>query len=108
MLTDEEIDYFLALLRAFTLATESSGRNASALFNVSVKTMARWLRAADGKGAVGRMYYSRINPIRFAIERMNRANVKAPAGGKPYRKIAKISEPAAKIAALKALMEATV
>lgn len=108
MLSDEEIDYFLALLLRFSLDTGASGRNLSALFGVSVKTMARWLRAARDKGSVGRMYYSRVNPMRQAIEKMNRANVKAAAGSKPYRTIARIPETAKKVEALKALMEATV
>lgn len=108
MLTDEEIEYFLHLLLKFSTDTGASGRNLSALFGVSVNTMARWLRAARYKGSVGRMYYSRVNPIRLAIEKMNRANVKAPAGRKPYRKIATTHDAERKIDALKALMEATV
>lgn len=128
MLTDEEIEQVLLLLLKFSIDTGASGRNLSALFGVSVKTMARWLRAArnvmEARNVRGlampterrlkageapiRMYYSRIDPLRLAIEKMNRANVKAAAGSKPYRKIAQIPETAKKVEALKALMEATV
>lgn len=111
MLTDEEIEYFLALLLKFSRDTGASGRTLSALFDVSVKTMARWLLAANGKASIGRMYHSRTDAIRVAIEKMNRANVKAAATAKPYRKIAKIAkmgDAPRKVEALKALMEATV
>lgn len=110
MLTDEEIEYFLHLLLKFAADTGASGRTLSAVFNVSVKTMARWLLAAHGKESIGRMYYSRVNPVRTAIEKMNRANVKAAPGNKPYRniaRIAKVGDAPKKVEAIKALMEAT-
>ena len=50
MLTEKQIQEFLALLLSFSLNTGASGRNLSGLFPVSVKTMARWLAAARGDG----------------------------------------------------------
>lgn len=108
MLTDEETAAFLALLLAFATETGASGRNLSAIFNVTGKTMARWLRSARGVDGKVRMYHSRVDHIERAIYLMNAANNKPTAGMRPYSKIARIAEPSKKLAALQAFMEANV
>lgn len=100
MLSDEEIQEFLALLLAFSLRTRASGRNIAELFGVSVKTMARWFRAARGQEPVDRMYYSRVDPIKQAIEAMNLYSLKHNS----YAKVAAIALPSKKVEALKELM----
>lgn len=100
MLSDEEIQEFLALLLAFSLRTRASGRNVAELFGVSVKTMARWFRAARGQEPVDRMYYSRIDPIKHAIQRMDLHSLKHNS----YAKVASIALPSKKVEALKELM----
>lgn len=100
MLSDIEIQEFLALLLAFSLDTRSSGRNMSELFGISVKTMARWMQGARHQGVVDRMYYSRVDPIKLAIQRMNSNNEKHSS----YARVAAIAMPSKKVEALKTLM----
>lgn len=100
MLSDDEVQEFLALLLAFALNTRSSGRNIAELFGVSINTMARWFRAARGKEQVDRMYYSRIDPIKYAILRMNAHNAKHHS----YTRVVNIALSTKKVEALKELM----
>lgn len=100
MLSKEEIKQFLALLLAFSRATGCSGRNLSTLFNVSVKTMARWMLAARGRGGVDRMYISRVEPIIAEISRLNAYDAKY----KVYASISKQTVPAKKLEALRAIL----
>jgi hypothetical protein len=102
MLTPEEIKKFLAILLAFARDTGCSGRNLSALFNVSVKTMARWVLAARGNGGVDRLYISRVEPIVNAINKMNAHDAKH----KSYQAISKVSVPSKKLDALRAILAA--
>ena len=102
MLTEEEIKQFLAMLLAFARDTGCSGRNLSALFNVSVKTMARWMLAARGHGGVDRLYISRVEPISLAIEKLNSQNAKH----KSYQAISKATVPSKKLDALRAILAA--
>jgi hypothetical protein len=100
MLSKEEIQQFLALLLAFSRSTGCSGRNLSALFNVSVKTMARWMLAARGKGGVDRLYISRVEPIVADINKLNAHNTKY----KVYQTISKTVVPSKKLEALRAIL----
>ena len=105
MLKEEEVKAFLAMLLAFQRSTGASGRNLTALFNVSAVTMARWLRAARGEeGEVVRMYYCRTEPLARAIDKMNRHAARHGT----FEKVSRITEPAKKLDALRALMAAAV
>jgi hypothetical protein len=102
MLTKEEIAQFLALLLTFSRETGCSGRNLSSLFNVSIKTMARWVLAARGNGGVDRLYISKVEPIMVDIAKLNAHNDKH----KSYTAIKKSSVPSKKLEALRAILAA--
>lgn len=99
MLTEKQIQEFLALLLSFSLNTGVLGRNLSGLFPVSVKTMARWLAAARGEYAAPRMYHSRVAPIVRTINALNHLDKTTNA----YHEIRRISSPSKRLDALKAL-----
>lgn len=99
MLTDKERTQFFALLLAFVTATGASGRNCSALFDVSPVTMARWIRAARGRDAVERMFYNKIEPIIYSINQMNAYNAKHHI----YDSIAAIDDATQRVAVLRQL-----
>lgn len=100
MLTDEEIQEFLAMLLAFSMVTKASGRNIGELFGVSVKTMARWMRAARHKESVDRLYFSKVGPIQHAITSMNAHNLKYSS----YARVAAVIDPKHKVKELQDLM----
>ena len=105
MLSQEEVNNFLAMLLAFARETGTSGRNLTALFGISTVSMARWLRAARGQvGEVERMYYCRTEPIAKAIEKMNRHATKHGT----YEKVRRLTDSSKKLEALRALMATAV
>ena len=99
MLTEKERTQFFALLLAFVTATGASGRNCSALFSVSPVTMARWIRAARGRDSVERMFYNKIEPIIYTINRLNAYNAKHHV----FDAVARIDDAEQKVAALRHL-----
>ncbi|MNX61638.1 hypothetical protein D3C86_925730 [compost metagenome] len=102
MLTEQESREFLALLLGFQLATHASGRQLGALFQVSFKTMCRWLIAAREQEAI-RLIHCRTDHIRSAVEKMNALDTTEGV----YATIVRHAQADAKLAALHGLKART-
>jgi hypothetical protein len=100
MLSNEEIQEFLALLLSFCSRTKTSARGLAKLFDLTPNTAARWLRAARGKGGVDRLYYVRTDCIKQAIMHANLYDSKYAT----YRRIASLEDVGKRIAELKSLL----
>jgi hypothetical protein len=70
MLTEEESLAFLALLLEFQSRTHAGVRQMAALFDVTGKTMIRWLHAARAGEAIP-LYHCYTDHIAEDIRRMN-------------------------------------
>ena len=99
MLSQKEIEAFLALLLKFCLDTRTSARCLAKLLDITPNTTARWLRAARGMGGVERLYHINVDYINAAILSMNAHNAK----NNSYAKIVSISDPIDRVKALIAL-----
>lgn len=100
MLSQEEIRAFLALLLQFCYDTKTSARCLAKLLELTPNTTAKYLRAARGLGGVERMFHVNVDHINVAILSMNAYSAKHNS----YAKIASISCPVKRLAALKDLM----
>jgi len=71
MLNKEELAAFLALLLAFATASGLSGTRIALLFDISVPTMARWLKAARDGDRTTSAYRYMADPVTAGIKVLN-------------------------------------
>jgi len=74
MLTEKELNAFLALILKWCTATGCSGRDFGHVFKINPNTACRWLRASRGHATVSRLMHVQVDPIKKSIERMNNHN----------------------------------